>query len=58
MSIGFDPVTGRYVRYVVTAVTGSNYYDWDMAEMRIYGTSVPVTRPGPPLHGVGIRELR
>ena len=58
MSIAVSPaVTGRYVRYVVTEVTGPNYYDWDMAEMRIYGTSRAGDRPGPPHHGGRDREL-
>ena len=34
-------LNGRWVRYVVTRVTGSNYADYGLAEMRIYGTNIP-----------------
>jgi peptidase M28-like protein/F5/8 type C domain-containing protein/List-Bact-rpt repeat protein len=35
------PASGRWVRYRINAITGTQWYDWSLAEMRIYGTSAP-----------------
>jgi hypothetical protein len=36
-----SPVNGRWVRYVVTRVTGTMYWDYALGEMEIYGSGVP-----------------
>jgi hypothetical protein len=38
-----SPVNGRWVRYVVTRVTGTMYWDYALGEMEIYGSDVPAT---------------
>ena len=35
-----SPVEGRWIRYIVTRVTGTIYYDWALGEMEITSTDV------------------
>jgi hypothetical protein len=44
VTLTFDPpVTGRWVRYIVSEVTGPNWWDFTMAEMWIYGSDLAIT---------------
>jgi hypothetical protein len=43
VSLPIDPpVAGRWVRYQIGSVTGSNSYDYSLAEMKIYGAAAPL----------------